>query len=172
VTADSPISPTPPCSAAPQAAHSVAARAATHEPVVRLTHDPLDASTLRSSLATDAAGAIVTFDGIVRAEVNERGAALHQLEYTAHDSMALRELAAIACESQAMPGVIHVAVAHRLGRLAVGDSSVLIVVASAHRAQGFDACRFVIEQIKIRVPIFKREIWQTGEPTWVSGIDQ
>jgi molybdopterin synthase catalytic subunit len=110
----------------------------------------------------------VTFDGIVRNET--RGRQVLYLDYETYQPMALSQLRALAQSARLDFGVRHVTIVHRLGRMYVGESSILIVVASAHRAQGFDACRWLIDIIKKQVPIWKNETfadgtcWADGEP--------
>ncbi len=113
-------------------------------------------------------GAVCVFDGIVRN--NTRGRETLCLDYEAYREMALTQMRGLADEAIAQFGVRDVALLHRLGRLEVGETSVLIVVASAHRAQAFEACRWLIDTLKKQVPIWKREtfadgaVWSDGEP--------
>lgn len=113
-------------------------------------------------------GAIVIFDGIVRN--NSRGRATLYLDYEAYESMALKQLQEMAAEATARFSIRNLAIVHRLGRIEVGESSVLIAVFSAHRAAAFDACRWLIDTLKKTVPIWKKEhftdgaVWADGEP--------
>jgi molybdopterin synthase catalytic subunit len=113
-------------------------------------------------------GAVCVFDGIVRNHT--RGRQTLYLDYEAYREMALGQMQGLATEAIARFGVRDVAMLHRLGRLEVGETSVLIVVASAHRGQAFDACRWLIDQLKKQVPIWKKEtfldgaVWAQGEP--------
>ena len=113
-------------------------------------------------------GAVVTFDGIVRN--HSRGRQTRYLEYTAYEPMALRQMEQLAREALAKFEVRDVRLIHRLGRLQIGETSVYIVVASAHRAAAFDACRWLIDTLKKTVPIWKKEyfedgaVWADGEP--------
>ncbi len=113
-------------------------------------------------------GAVCVFDGIVRN--NTRGRATLYLDYEAYEEMALRQMQELRAQAIEKFGVREVAVVHRLGRLVVGETSVLIVVASAHRGAAFEACRWVIDTLKKTVPIWKREqfvdgaVWADGEP--------
>jgi molybdopterin synthase catalytic subunit len=112
-------------------------------------------------------GAVCVFDGIVRD--NTRGRRTLHLDYEAYRDMALAQMRGLAKEAVAKFGVRDVAVVHRLGRLVVGETSVLIVVASAHRGAAFDACRWLIDTLKKTVPIWKKEqfvdgaVWADGE---------
>jgi molybdopterin synthase catalytic subunit len=106
------------------------------------------------------AGGIVTFIGAVRNHA--RGQTIDHLEYEAYGPMAEREMRAIAAEAaERWPGA-RVAMAHRVGTLAIGDAAVMIVAAAAHRAEAFDACRFTIDTLKQRVPIWKKEFAESG----------
>jgi molybdopterin synthase catalytic subunit len=113
-------------------------------------------------------GAVCVFDGIVRD--NTRGRKTLYLDYEAYREMALEQMRRLAAEAVTKFGVRDVAVVHRLGRLMVGETSVLIVVASAHRGAAFDACRWLIDTLKKTVPIWKKEmfvdgaLWADGEP--------
>jgi molybdopterin synthase catalytic subunit len=116
--------------------------------------------------ATD--GAVCVFDGIVRD--NTRGRRTLFLDYEAYEEMALDQMRGLATEAAAKFPIRDVALLHRLGRLEVGETSVLVVVASAHRGAAFDACRWLIDTLKKTVPIWKKEhfvdgvVWAAGEP--------
>ncbi|MDW5264438.1 MULTISPECIES: molybdenum cofactor biosynthesis protein MoaE [Acidobacteriaceae] len=113
-------------------------------------------------------GAVCVFDGIVRN--NTRGRQTLFLDYEAYEEMALNQMRSLAAEALAKFPIRDVTLLHRLGRLEVGETSVLIVVASAHRAAAFDACRWLIDTLKKTVPIWKKEyfadgvVWAAGEP--------
>jgi molybdopterin synthase catalytic subunit len=119
-----------------------------------------------AELKAGADGAVCIFDGIVRD--NTRGRRTLYLDYEAYREMALDQMRAIATESVTKFGVRDVAILHRLGRLYVGESSVLIAVASAHRGAAFDACRWLIDTLKKQVPIWKKETFADGA-VWVDG---
>ena len=135
---------------------------------IRLQREPIDAGSLVAGVKEGEAGAVVVFDGIVRN--NTRGRRTLYLDYDAYEDMALSQMQGLAHEAQQRFGVRRLALVHRLGRLQVGETSVLIVVASAHRAQAFDACRWIIDTLKKTVPIWKKEwfedgaVWADGEP--------
>jgi MoaE-MoaD fusion protein len=113
-------------------------------------------------------GAAVVFEGVVRN--HSRGRRTLYLDYEAYEAMALAQMRALADEARARFGVRDVAIVHRLGRLEIGETSVLIVVASAHRGPAFEACRWIIDTLKKTVPIWKKEyfeggaVWADGEP--------
>ena len=139
------------------------------EPVaVALTRDAIDADRLVSEAKRGEDGAIVVFDGIVRNHTRNRQTLY--LDYEAYEEMALKQMETLSREALSRFGVRHVTLVHRLGRLQVGETSVLIVVSSAHRAQAFDACRWMIDTLKKTVPVWKKEtfadgaVWAAGEP--------
>jgi molybdopterin synthase catalytic subunit len=111
-------------------------------------------------------GAICVFDGIVRD--NTRGRRTLHLDYEAYREMALERMRGLAAEAVTRFGVRDVALVHRLGRLVVGETSVLVVVASAHRGAAFDACRWLIDTLKKTVPIWKKEQFVDGA-SWADG---
>jgi molybdopterin synthase catalytic subunit len=109
-------------------------------------------------------GGIATFLGLVRD--HHAGRAVLRLEYSAYESMAEAESARIVAEAESR-WPARVAMLHRLGDLAIGDVAVGVAVASAHRAQAFEACRFVVEELKHKVPIWKKEFYADGTIAWV-----
>ena len=136
--------------------------------LIRLQREPIDAGSLVADVKEGEAGAVVVFDGIVRN--NTRGRPTLYLDYESYEAMALSQMRALVLDAQQRFGVRRIALVHRLGRLQVGETSVLIAVASAHRAQAFDACRWIIDTLKKTVPIWKKEwfedgaVWADGEP--------
>ena len=125
----------------------------------------LDPTALLAEVQRSANGASILFVGTVR-EVNE-GRAVTGIEYSSYASMASRELARIAAQACASFATEDIVVEHRTGTLTLGDASVVIAVAHPHRAEAFEAARFVIEQIKLRVPIWKREHYEDGTREWI-----
>ncbi len=111
-------------------------------------------------------GAALAFEGIVRNHT--RGRKTLYLDYEAYEPMALQEMEALASEALAKFQIRDVAIVHRLGRLQIGETSVLIAVASAHRAAAFDACRWLIDTLKRKVPIWKKEYFEDGA-VWADG---
>lgn len=132
---------------------------------VALVRSPLDPAALLAEVASVANGASIVFVGSVR-EVND-GRAVSGIEYTAYEAMAGRELEAITQEAALRFGTDDVVVEHRIGRLALGEASVVIAVSHPHRAEAYDASRFIIEELKRRVPIWKREEYVDGTREWV-----
>lgn len=135
---------------------------------VEIVDEVIPSAEIVAGLKAGADGAMCVFDGIVRD--NTRGRKTLHLEYEAYREMALEQMQALAAEAIAKFGVRDVALVHRLGRLVVGETSVLVAVASAHRGAAFEACRWLIDTLKRTVPIWKREqfvdgaIWADGEP--------
>jgi|SRR6185312_1483958 len=113
-------------------------------------------------------GAVVVFEGIVRNHTRNRQTLF--LDYEAYEAMALNQMNALAEKTLANYKIREIAIVHRLGRLEIGETSVLIIVTSAHRSAAFDACRYAIDMLKRTVPIWKKEhfsdgvVWADGEP--------
>jgi molybdopterin converting factor subunit 1 len=133
-----------------------------------ITRDAIPTSDVLSRIKQSEDGAAVVFEGIVRNQT--RGRRALYLDYEAYEEMALEQLESLAQQTLKEFAVRDVALVHRLGRLEIGETSVLIVVASAHRAAAFDACRWLIDTLKRTVPIWKKEyfddgaVWADGEP--------
>ena len=125
---------------------------------VALLREPIDLAALHA--VSDRDGAVCAFVGTVR-DLN-RGRAVRALEYEAYEEMALAVMREIVAETKSRFPVTAVRLVHRLGRLAVGDPSVAVAVASPHRAEAFAACRFAIDTLKARVPIWKKEFYADG----------
>lgn len=131
---------------------------------MHLQHDPLDFAALAASVSATDRGALASFVGLVRDHHAGRG--VLGLEYSAYGAMAEAKCAAIVAEAEGRWRV-RIALAHRLGGLAVGEAAVIVVAASAHRDAAFEACRWVIEAVKAEVPIWKRERYRDGTEAWV-----
>ncbi|MEO8944885.1 MAG: molybdenum cofactor biosynthesis protein MoaE [Gemmatimonadaceae bacterium] len=127
---------------------------------------PIDVSAIVGEVQAPGHGAIATFLGTVRGSSGKR--VVTGLEYSAYVEMAEREMADIVREAAALASGAEVVAVHRVGNLVVGDSCVMIAVGHAHRGPAFDACRYVIEEIKKRVPIWKREHYADGSTEWVN----
>lgn len=126
----------------------------------------IDVTALMAEVRDSVNGATLVFLGTVR-EVND-GRAVTGIEYSAYGEMAERELAAIASECAAAFDLTHLVAEHRLGELALGEVSIAIVVAHPHRSEAYDASRFVIEEVKRRLPVWKREGYVDGTSEWVT----
>jgi len=133
--------------------------------VVLLTEEPLLIQTAIEAVLTDADGAYVLFVGVVRE--NARGRAVVGLEYQAYRPLAEKQMASIVAQVRERWG-LSCAILHRIGYLSVGEPSVVICVASPHRAEAFDACRFAIDTLKQEVPIWKKEFATDGS-FWIEG---
>jgi MoaE-MoaD fusion protein len=135
---------------------------------VQIVRDIIDANKTVSDLKRGEDGAVVVFEGTVRNQTRRRETLY--LDYEAYEPMALQEMQSLAAQALDKFQVRNVALVHRLGRLEIGETSVLIVVASAHRAAAFEACRWLIDTLKRTVPIWKKEhfadgaVWADGEP--------
>ena len=137
-------------------------------PNASIVRDRIDTQAVLQDLKAAADGAAVVFEGIVRD--NTRGRRTLYLEYEGYEPMALKTMEELVTEAKSRFKVREILVGHRLGRLEIGETSVLIVVASAHRGPAFEACRWVIDMLKKIVPIWKKEffedgaVWADGEP--------
>jgi molybdopterin synthase catalytic subunit len=130
-----------------------------------LSDSRIDADVLARDLANDGAGACVTFEGRVRN--NNAGRAVHQLDYQAYGALAAKEGERILDEAKQKFAILDVRCVHRVGSLAIGDLAVWVGVSSAHRDAAFAACRFIIDEVKLRVPIWKNEHYADGESGWL-----
>ena len=129
-----------------------------------LTQDPIDLARLVAAVQSPARGGVATFLGLVRD--HHEGRAVRGLDYSAYGPMAEAECSRIVAEAEERWRVA-VALRHRVGSLAIGDAAVAVAAASAHREEAFAACRYVIEEVKRRVPIWKREHYADGSVAWV-----
>jgi MoaE-MoaD fusion protein len=134
--------------------------------LVLLVREPIDPASLIDHVRTAADGAIVTFDGCVRNQ--SHGRRTLYLDYEAYESMAVAKIREIATELHEKFAIDRVAIAHRLGRLEIGETSVFIAVSAPHRPAAFDACRFAIDTLKRTVPIWKKEYFEDGA-VWADG---
>ena len=130
----------------------------------RLSAEPLSLEAVVDEVASEEAGAIATFVGTTR--IHSRGRKVTQLEYEAYEGMAERELETIANELRARYELCEIAVHHRIGRVGVGERSVVIAVSAPHRADALAACREAIDTLKERVPLWKKEVYEGGEE-WI-----
>jgi molybdopterin synthase catalytic subunit/molybdopterin converting factor small subunit len=133
-----------------------------------IVREPIQVGEIVNAIKLGEDGSVLTFEGIVRNHT--RGRRTVYLDYQAYEAMALKQMGALAEQAIRQFSVRDVAMVHRLGRLEIGETSVLIVVASAHRAAAFEACRWLIDTLKRTVPIWKKEyfedgaVWADGEP--------
>ena len=138
-------------------------------PDARITRDAIDSARLLAEVGAASDGAVLLFRGIVRNQ-NE-GRPVDHLDYDAYVQMAEKTLAEIVSEARERWEVGEVRVVHRIGRLEIGEASVAIAVASPHRDGAYQASRYVIEELKRRAPIWKREGYVDGESEWLPGTD-
>jgi len=131
----------------------------------RLTTAPLDHTALRKAASDPHSGAVAVFEGTVRN--HHQGRDVLRLEYEAHPPVAEKEGQKVVDEAVKRCGLDHAEAVHRVGELAIEDSAVIVVVAAPHRAEAFDACRYIIDEIKHRVPIWKKEFYSDGSSEWV-----
>jgi molybdopterin converting factor subunit 1 len=131
-----------------------------------IVSDPIDTQGVLARMKQGEDGAAVVFEGVVRNQT--RGRRTLYLDYEAYEDMALRQMERLAEQALKQFQVREVRLVHRLGRLQIGETSVLIVVASAHRAAAFDACRWLIDTLKRTVPIWKKEYFEDGA-VWADG---
>lgn len=134
--------------------------------LIRVTEDVLDTAGAVASVATPAAGAINVFLGVVRD--SNLGRSVQYLEYDAYPAMAEKVMRQLAEEARERFGLLDCAVLHRTGRLEIGEASLLIVVSSAHRAASFEGGEWLVDEIKKKVPVWKKEVWEDGE-AWIEG---
>jgi molybdopterin synthase catalytic subunit len=133
----------------------------------RLTTDPIDPGQVLGAVGADADGAVVLFLGTVRDHNDGRPVA--GMRYDAYHAMAENVLQEIAAEASARLETDRLAVVHRVGELGIGEVSVAIAASSPHRAAAFDAARYVIEEIKKRLPVWKKEHYVSGDSRWIEG---
>ncbi|HZI98920.1 MAG TPA: molybdenum cofactor biosynthesis protein MoaE [Actinomycetales bacterium] len=130
-----------------------------------MTTDVLDVGALAAAVEDGAAGAVVTFAGVVRD--HDRGRGVTSIEYVAHPS-AQQVIEQVAADVVASRPVDALAVGHRIGELAVGDCALAVAVSAAHRREAFDAASEAVEQVKHRLPVWKRQVFTDGSDEWVS----
>ena len=135
--------------------------------IFEITREPIDKAGLEAKVLTGGAGAIVTFDGVVRNQT--KGRPVIKLAYDAYVPMAIKEMKRIGAElRERWPDIERIGIVHRFGDLEVSESSVVIVVTSPHRRVAFEACHYAIDRLKQTVPIWKKEVYADGE-VWVEG---
>jgi len=134
--------------------------------MIRLTDHPIDPAALRTELFDPAAGAYCAFEGWIRN--HNEGQQVLRLEYEAYAPLALSEGEKVLAEAQQKFPHLHAHCVHRTGLLEIGECAVWVGVASPHRDEAFQACRYVIDQLKIRLPIWKKEHYADGNSGWVN----
>lgn len=134
--------------------------------LIQVTGEALDTGQAIAAVESPGAGAIDIFLGVVRN--SSLGRTVSYLEYDAYPSMAEKVMHKIAEEAKERFALESCAVLHRTGRLEVGEASLLIAVSSAHRAKAFEGCHWLVNEVKRRVPVWKKEVWEDGE-SWIEG---
>ena len=132
----------------------------------QLNAQPIDARALASSLDNASAGALVVFEGRVRNR--NHGRVVTQLEYEGAGDLASAEFARIVADARAQYDFVDASAAHRVGRLAPGDIAVWIGVTAVHRGVAFAVCQFLIDELKKRLPVWKKEFYEDGESVWIN----
>lgn len=132
--------------------------------MIEITDGPIDHAALVERVRSDQAGAVCSFLGTVREMTGELRTVA--LEYEAYHEMALKSMAGLEAEARTTWPIIELAIVHRVGRLGLGEISVVVAVSCPHRAQAFDACRWLIDRLKEVVPIWKKEVGPGGLEAW------
>ncbi len=133
--------------------------------MIEITPDPIDHAAVTDRVRSNLAGAVCSFLGTVREMTAGRRTA--SLDYEAYPEMALKTMTDLEAQARARWPVIEMALVHRVGRLELGEISVVVAVSCPHRDQAFEACRWLIDTLKEVVPIWKKEIWADGTEEWV-----
>jgi len=137
--------------------------------LISITADPLDPQPFIEHVRRDESGAVAIFLGVVRN--NNLGRRVLHLEYDAYPQMAEKKLRQVAEEIMSRWPISDIAIAHRTGRLRIGETSLVVVVSSPHRREAFEACQHAVNRIKEVAPIWKKEVWEGGE-AWIEGEGQ
>ena len=132
----------------------------------RFSHATIDGSKLRAELADPASGGFAAFEGWVRN--HNEGREVRQLEYEVFEELAVKEGERIVRAAIERFGVAHALCVHRVGSLEIGELAVWVGVSSGHRGEAFEACRFIIDEVKHRLPIWKKEHYASGDSGWVN----
>lgn len=133
--------------------------------MIELTHDVIDTAALLSDIGSSQAGAVVLFLGTTREFTAGRRTVT--LDYEAYDEMARKKMADLETEARQRWELVNCGIIHRLGNVPLGEASVAIAVSSPHRAAAFEAGRWIIDTLKVTVPIWKKEKWSDGTSEWV-----
>lgn len=134
---------------------------------IAILSTPLDVAAAVEFVRDPAAGGIDVFLGTTRAERSPEGRELLALDYAAYEEMAVQQMHKLAAEARARWPVTKLAILHRVGRVEIAQPSVVIAVSTPHRAQAFECCRYLIDELKKSVTIWKKEVWADGSATWV-----
>lgn len=137
--------------------------------MIKITEKPIDVHKVIETASSLGAGAVNVFIGNVRSTAHNKN--VRWLEYEAYESMAVAEIKKIIDEASHRWGLLGWAVSHRVGTLKPGETAVVVAVSAPHRKESFEACQFIIDEIKAKVPIWKKEVFEDGEE-WVSARPQ
>ena len=132
-----------------------------------VTREPLDPQRVTALVQRDESGAVVLFSGVARN--TSEGRRVVALEYDAYPEMALSKLREVADDVRARWPITGIAIHHRIGRLEIGEASLLVAVSAAHRREAFEACHYAVDRVKETVLVWKKEIWDDGDGAWVAG---
>ncbi|HEY1685243.1 MAG TPA: molybdenum cofactor biosynthesis protein MoaE [Tepidisphaeraceae bacterium] len=138
----------------------------TEDDWIEILLKPIDCNAAIQFVSHPNAGGIDIFLGTTRAETNANGQELSALDYEAYNELAAKQLTTLAAEARKTWPITRLAILHRIGRVAIAEPSVLIAIACPHRSEAFEACKWLIDQLKKDVAIWKKEIWQGADPTW------
>jgi molybdopterin synthase catalytic subunit len=139
------------------------------EDIIGLRSAPLDVGEAVNAAGAGGGGAVALFVGMTRREANASGRQLVSLDYEAYHEMSLEQMRNLAEEARLHWPIGRVVLIHRTGVVKVGEPSVLVAVSTPHRAEAFEACRFLIDKLKQQATIWKKEIWEDGSTSWVDG---
>jgi len=137
--------------------------------MIKITEKPIDVHKVIETVSSLGAGAVNIFIGNVRSTAHSKN--VRWLEYEAYESMAVAEIRKIIDEASHRWGLLGSAVSHRVGTLKPGETAVVVAVSAPHRKESFEACEFIIDELKVKVPIWKKEVFEDGEE-WVSARPQ
>jgi len=138
-----------------------------HDDLIALQSASIDVGKIIAAIAEAQAGAIATFLGTTRCDADPDGRMLMALDYQAYEQMALAQMRRFAEAARQKWPIRRLAIVHRIGKVEIGQPSVLVAVSTPHRSEAFDACRFLIDSIKAEATIWKKELWADGRQTWV-----
>lgn len=136
--------------------------------MISIGPEPIDVAAMIAEVGNPAHGAVCTFIGTTRETSPGDDRPVEALDYEAYVDLARADFEAIAAEARERFGPLRIAIAHRTGRVALGEASVAVAVGSPHRGAAFDACEFAIDTLKARAPIWKRETYRDGGTAWIA----
>ena len=138
---------------------------------IELSSEPLSTADVARFVTDAAAGGIDLFLGTTRGQMSDDGKTLLALDYEAYPEMAVEQLRDLARRARLRWPIVKLALLHRIGRVGVGEPSVVIGVSTPHRAEAFEACRWLIDTLKVEVAVWKKEVWADGSTSWVGSAE-